>query len=76
MIRVKVVFPVTLITGKRLTLDGKQKILTDASRYSKYIEKAEDLSAEEIMYLVKRTNELEDTMNKIKMLSSDIYETV
>ena len=60
-----VVFPVMHFDLMCMTLDGKKEIPGDVAKYVRHIEKAEDLSAEEVMYLVKRVGDLEDALKKL-----------
>ncbi len=62
----KAVFPVTRFGCLRLTLDCKKEIPTDTSSYIRHVTTGEELSKEEVLYLVKRVNELEDSLSRLK----------
>ena len=62
----KAVFPVKVFEGMKMTLDGKKEIPGPVDRYMRHIREASDLSAEEIMYLVKRVGDLESAMAKLR----------
>lgn len=50
------------------TLDGKKKLPNDIDWYARYVQDGSELSNEEIMYLVKRINELDDIIGRAKTL--------
>jgi hypothetical protein len=66
-------FPVTKFGDMNLTMDEKTEIGKDSIWYMKHIEGSEELSKEEIMYLVKRVNDLESAFIKLREVIS-LYE--